>query len=62
MMKVKSKKVSRAREYWLVLFTNAIGEKTGHVYYSRKDARHFNYPKCEILKVREVLPKRRIKD
>ena len=48
-------KEKKARELYLVLFTNCIGEKTGHVYYSRKAANHFNYPNKEIIKVREIL-------
>lgn len=46
----------KAREFWLVLFTNCIGEKTGHVYYSKKAAGYFNYLEKDVVrvKVREI--------
>lgn len=58
-MKMTKQKKRKAREFYLVLFTNCINEKTGHVYYSKKSANSFNYRDHEIVKVREVLKRKK---
>lgn len=50
----KRRSPRKLRRFYLVLFTNVIGEKTGHVYYSKKAAYHFKYPKREIVRVEEI--------
>lgn len=52
---MKKTKKRKARTFYLVLFTNCINEKTGHVYYTKKQVSCWGLRDYPIVKVREVL-------
>lgn len=52
----------KPRKFYLVLFENILGEKTGHVYYSMREAREYNYPDREVVAVQEVQLKKNLKN
>lgn len=58
MKQVKRRKV---RWYWIAIFHTFAGESRGHAYKSKKLAETHSYGGAEIIKVREVMPKKRVK-